>query len=1302
MKKIYSLIALIAMFVAAVSVSAQKYHLVQKADAPVMGTTYALYNASSVPQPFANATNGTGISLLDDTYLWQFEATGEKSDDGYDLYVLKNVGKDGYWQECPFEENFFADSGNPYDGYDYFSYAGINAEFGDKATACRFTLMQAGSEDSWRAQVREGDSADGFVLARNKTVEGREGTSSSAAGTTFQYKLGYQGENLAFEPWNEYVSWQLWTVELNGPKDKLQELVDLIAEADITYLKGDDPGMYNAALVDAFNEAYEAGVEALVEPGTTDDQFNELYETLLAAREALNGDSAINPVKEGYYFIVSGYSAFFDQQGVEKGVYVKDVSSPVRWMDFNQETVYDNKGYEFLWHLTKYGDGDDTHWRLTNAKFGYDYNGPNEDGYSKKCYVVESSTRPITFKSLGQSQWLIANTYNTHGMHTESHSGGGGKSGDIVTWDTGADNGSAWYLRTVTDQEFIEAAESYAAQQALVAELAPLASKATTLYDKLFEVAPNFSAPLITEADDTKAPGEEGCQFFSNCKESVEGRYAALIDGIVSATWKQNDDGDWYDSGTATNFGPDHLHAFFHSHYSGYAWPDAHQDKTPYLAVDISKTPVSEFVLRTARRFNAGTTDTTRTDVLSQPIQIAIYASNDTTGYTVGTDQWEKITTINPYGVAGGKYYVSNIIQLGKAYKYLRFDMEEMTGGTAYFTYAEFNLYPATISEEVSQYYYIDGMKDAADALKAEITAARKAIDDGTVTEQTIADLQAAMDAVQALYVDANGMLADIAQAEKEIAGALVGDNFGNIKSDATVAAYQTAVDVAKRIDVSGALDKTAIDAAIQGLKEARKAMLDDMVVPEPGKWYYIVNANDEDSYSEEGTMYAGVANNTANVNWLQNLDGTLDDNGTAMWQFIPVEGDTPNVFYIQNMGTGLYMGNESANAYSKTTTMSNEPIPFEVAINLDNGNTVYIISQKDNSARVGLHCAAAGKAIVGWYANSTAHASYWTFREVDSDIEGVVIPVIAGGTRVQTLPFPVEGLSEFNDGIQFYAVRNMTKEGDVTTVELYEKDSFEAGEPFVVVVDEETNDLLVPAPTTDVIVDKPGTANGLVGALNITPIPVGKAYFANTPASEEADASVELRVIEEAVSIAPLKGYVDPAFFTGEVEGETALTFEAVGLDWAASGTEPADVNGDGNKNTADVVAVYTFIEKGSESGFTREAADVNRDGSVNTADVVAIYTAIIGGSGSKGFAKAGAFYPGAETIDGSDNVLTILVESTDDLSKIPVTLYLTNPTNEITAVEATLVAPVDVKKFLYDDEEDDFVYDAGDRWAK
>ena len=82
-----------------------------------------------------------------------------------------------------------------------------------------------------------------------------------------------------------------------------------------------------------------------------------------------------------------------------------------------------------------------------------------------------------------------------------------------------------------------------------------------------------------------------------------------------------------------------------------------------------------------------------------------------------------------------------------------------------------------------------------------------------------------------------------------------------------------------------------------------------------------------------------------------------------------------------------------------------------------------------------------------------------------------------------------------------------------------------------------------------------------------------------------------------------------------------TARTLVLAGLRQPVS--NPADVNGDGSTNTADVVAVYTFIEKGETSGFLREACDVNGDGSVNTADVVAIYTAIIGpsGAGSKAF---------------------------------------------------------------------------------
>ena len=56
-------------------------------------------------------------------------------------------------------------------------------------------------------------------------------------------------------------------------------------------------------------------------------------------------------------------------------------------------------------------------------------------------------------------------------------------------------------------------------------------------------------------------------------------------------------------------------------------------------------------------------------------------------------------------------------------------------------------------------------------------------------------------------------------------------------------------------------------------------------------------------------------------------------------------------------------------------------------------------------------------------------------------------------------------------------------------------------------------------------------------------------------------------------------------------------------------------DLNNDGDVNTADVIAVYSFITDGVASGFDGEAADINNDGDVNTADVVAIYDYIING---------------------------------------------------------------------------------------
>ena len=111
--------------------------------------------------------------------------------------------------------------------------------------------------------------------------------------------------------------------------------------------------------------------------------------------------------------------------------------------------------------------------------------------------------------------------------------------------------------------------------------------------------------------------------------------------------------------------------------------------------------------------------------------------------------------------------------------------------------------------------------------------------------------------------------------------------------------------------------------------------------------------------------------------------------------------------------------------------------------------------------------------------------------------------------------------------------------------------------------------------------------------------------------------------MFNNCTSLVGEKGTTYDASFTSASYAHVDGGEENPGYLTAAKKRNPADVNGDGDVNTADVVAVYSFIEKGEASLFTHEAADVDGDGDVNTADVVAIYAAIIGdgGAGSREF---------------------------------------------------------------------------------
>ena len=1255
MKKIYSLLALFAMLFAAVGASAQQYSLDTQVELPEEGTQYALCNLAQ--GTYLSSKSGLISSLESNECLWTFEKSGNQVD-GYDLYYMKSVESGGYWQEIDFENNLGLD------GYDITGYGGENVakQLGaSKATAIEVTILVADGS----SERSTGNATGGVIICRKNPV-------AQDASTTWYYKLETQSPTVSFSPWNGENVWTLWTVRENTNQEKLQILVDEILTADNSYTVGTDPGYYTQATVDEYNNALEDAQTALNE-SLTQEEYGQIYDKLKAIYTAMS-DNVI-PVTEGYYYIKSAYPEYFNQQGVEKAMYGANATTP-KWADF------DATNYAYLWKVEKYGEG----WKIKNVLYDAYISGA-ASGQSAQVYMAESTDRTTFFRALGSGQWNIYDSGNQYAYHTNGHGSGAGKSGTIVTWNGGAGSGSSWAISTVSDQDFINAAIQAHSQIGIKTELNALIVEGGTVYDQLFTVSADLESPLVTEASDDVTINEEGNQFLCNRKETSEGRYAALIDGIVSTADNNGGNKDINDQW-----------AYFHSAWAGAENVGTHSsDATDFLQVDLSKTPVSSFVLRTARRYN---------NANAQPIQIGIYATNDTTGFYNATDKWTKITTIYPKECAQEEYYTSPLIELGAEYKYIRFVMEKTNNERRYFTYSEFNLYKGSVSQELSQYYYAEGMKDAADAMKASITTASEAIAAGNATEDMITDLTNKIAAVKALYADPTELKSLISTATTELQYVTVGEDMGNISDQDVVDAYTNALATAQEFDLDGAVKKAELDKVTSDLNAARTAFYDAMVVPDSTKWYFITSTDesrDGESYTHGASIYAETVGTGASVRWGANESGELDGQALAMWRVIPVkDAETPHTVYIQNMGTGLYLGDESKNL-SYVTHLSATPVAF--TLTYVGNSSLAICLTEGNTNNTSLHAQVVGKSVVGWYynvggvdANGTPSntASLWTFNEVE-DLEGVTVPVTTGMTYVKVLPFPASDLTEYNENVKTYGIQNMETEDGTTTVSLYEKDEFAAGEPFIIEVDAAdttTVDLLIPAPTTKEIITAPKAGNGLVGVFGVTAVPAGKAYM------NAADSTWTVSTGAEANAVAAQTGYIDLSKFTGAVDAEVAKSFTIVGLtkDDAVAG----DVDGDGNINSTDVVAVYNYIIGGADSGISAESADVDGDGSVNSTDVVAVYNYIIGGS-----AKSGAFVKevvsASTTISAADNdkaFITLQVGSTTDLTKVPVSVMLSNAAVEISGLECYIKAPVDVKNFLEEDEE--VVYDSSDRWKK
>ena len=455
--------------------------------------------------------------------------------------------------------------------------------------------------------------------------------------------------------------------------------------------------------------------------------------------------------------------------------------------------------------------------------------------------------------------------------------------------------------------------------------------------------------------------------------------------------------------------------------------------------------------------------------------------------------------------------------------------------------------------------------------------------------------------------------------------------------------------------------------------------------------------------------MYVADYGRDKGVVWALNEGEAYDYNPFAMWHFIPVEDeDYPMAFYLQNLGSGLYVGDYPT--YSQPVLTTDKPQLYVFNIT---GGEIGFIARRGENPGYSLHAANSGNTIVGWSAGAGT-ASSWAVNEVDPNIiDAITIPAKTNNIDVFSVPYDFADISVLNEDVKAYGIRKMTldAETDITTIELYEKESFEAGEPCVLVTGdptvEESEDMTLVLAMPTEIATSPIPANGLVGLWTTDPVPANTAWFTGK----------EITLRDEPVHISAHTGYIDPQYYTGEVtDAETALTLTIKGLKWPEA-SSAGDVDGDGKVNTSDVVAVYSYIIDGDDSGIAKAAADVDGDGNVTTADVVAIYDIIINGVTDASHSKSGiagsgsnGFYP----TDEGQAEMSAFVGSSDDLTKVPVTITLAIPEGkEITAFEASLeifAAPEgvvadesvegSVQKFLFNGRR--AVVEDTDRWTE
>ena len=226
---------------------------------------------------------------------------------------------------------------------------------------------------------------------------------------------------------DEGSGFQFELVEIDGSSayHSLKVYHDDLAEVKGSILVGStEVGYYPEVQATVYNTAYAAATETLADANATDDNYLADYASLRNANEAL----VMNMPKDGSYYIIQSVS-----RGEGKLAYANPADNKMYW-----DGTKTAESPEAVWKFTDNGDGTYT---VSNMHTGTIMNG----FINQHPSPLNPTTGVVTLKSLA-SDGQVGIYSNGTMMHAQ-----GSGSGEIVHWETGANDASAWRIVEVDE-----------------------------------------------------------------------------------------------------------------------------------------------------------------------------------------------------------------------------------------------------------------------------------------------------------------------------------------------------------------------------------------------------------------------------------------------------------------------------------------------------------------------------------------------------------------------------------------------------------------------------------------------------------------------------------------------------------------------------------------------------------------------------------------------------------------------------------------------------------------------------------